>query len=196
MGCPVIYKITNQINGKAYIGQSTRALKRKHDHFCPSNSTCKALKAAMKKYGRENFNFEIICTALHPDHLDALEIDFIKHFDSFGKNGYNLTIGGYNGASKLRAKAIIGYDIQTGQTIEISAINHVQTLGFDPRGVWRGLKGEYFQYRGFFWFYKSEFNVMSLKRRILALHTKIDQLGNRGIDLFNKTRLITLLGGY
>ena len=61
-----IYKITNQLNGHAYIGLSKNCLKRWNDHYSKSchpqkqEDYDKPLYKAMRKYGRENFSFEII----------------------------------------------------------------------------------------------------------------------------------------
>ena len=52
-----IYKITNKINNKSYIGISTRLFERIQYHFeCPNSK----MKKDLKKYGIENFKFEIL----------------------------------------------------------------------------------------------------------------------------------------
>lgn len=190
----VIYKITNTINGKTYIGQSIQPKKRKHDHFCQKNTSCKALKHSMIKYGRDNFEFELLCSA-KKEHLNDLEIYFIDYFKSFGKNGYNLTPGGKNGTADMAAKTVIGYDIKTGKTVEIFGINRAGQFGFDPRSITRAIKGEYSQFKGYLWFYESEYNLSSLKNRLIELKKKCDNFHNKGIHLVNKTRLIRLLEG-
>lgn len=97
-----IYKITNKINGKTYIGQSRNIYKRWHGH----KETCKRTKykdvllyKAMNKYGIENFEFEII-EICDEELLDEKEIFYIEKYGSFahGKNkGYNQTLGGGGG---------------------------------------------------------------------------------------------------
>ena len=88
-----IYKITNKINGHAYIGQSVNIQKRltKHKHYEQEDSHY-PLYRAFQKYGIENFLFEILeeCTI---DELDNREIYWIQYYDTF-KNGYNQTSGG------------------------------------------------------------------------------------------------------
>lgn len=59
----VIYKITNTINNKFYIGSTQNLIKRYYthlNHIRTNKSTCIALIAAVKKYKEENFKFEII----------------------------------------------------------------------------------------------------------------------------------------
>lgn len=91
-----IYKITNKINGKVYIGQSVDIDKRKREHL--NNYKRDEIKhyilyRAINKYGVNNFEFEVIC-GCSIDELDDLEIKYIKLYNSYKGNGYNMTLGG------------------------------------------------------------------------------------------------------
>lgn len=91
-----IYKITNKINGKVYIGQSVDIDKRKREHFNNykrEENKHYILYKAINKYGINNFKFEVICECLIEE-LDDLEIKYIKLYDSYKANGYNMTLGG------------------------------------------------------------------------------------------------------
>ena len=96
-----IYKITNKITSKIYIGQTKRTIKQRwseHKQTCKSSKDPKydyPLYRAIRKYGIHNFKIEEIeqCSF---DNLDEREIYWIKFFDSF-HNGYNLTLGGEGG---------------------------------------------------------------------------------------------------
>ena len=90
----IIYKITNQINGKIYIGQTKQSLQKRWNNHCCKNSHCSILHSAIKKYGAENFTVEQIDVASSKDELDKKEIFWISHFDSIAPNGYNLSAGG------------------------------------------------------------------------------------------------------
>ena len=92
-----IYKITNVINNKVYIGKSVDI----YDRWTAHKRASKPIKEggdnftihkAIRKYSIENFTFEIIekCT---PDELSEKEIFWIKYFNSY-YNGYNDTLGG------------------------------------------------------------------------------------------------------
>ena len=90
-----IYKITNKVNGKVYIGQTTKTLSvRFSNHCCPSNG-CRFLGSAIKKYGRENFTIEEIDHATSQEESDLLEIKHIAECDSTNRKfGYNIEKGG------------------------------------------------------------------------------------------------------
>lgn len=91
-----IYKITNKINGKVYVGQTTQTVELRWKQHCKSNSTCSILSSAIKKYNKDNFIVEQIDIAETIEELNIKETYWIGHYDSFGKNGYNLTSGGEN----------------------------------------------------------------------------------------------------
>lgn len=89
-----IYKITNSINNKVYIGQSKNPIRRYKEHIAEAGKTDTiGLYAAMRKYGINNFKIEIIEGPIN--NYNEREIYWIKQYDSFN-NGYNLTIGGDN----------------------------------------------------------------------------------------------------
>lgn len=88
-----IYKITNLINGKIYIGQSINYTKRWKDHIKDSSkiNPPSMIGRAIKKYNVENFSFELIEEAYSALELNFLEELYIKKHKSFvRKNGYNL----------------------------------------------------------------------------------------------------------
>lgn len=93
---PYIYKITNQINGKSYIGKTLKTVAdRWKDHISESQRVRqehRPLYSAIKKYGIENFVIEEIesCSDLE---LSDRERYWIEYFGTF-KYGYNATIGG------------------------------------------------------------------------------------------------------
>ena len=97
-----IYKITNTINNKAYIGQSLNIEERwkRHKYHCHIIDHY-PLYQAFAKYGIDNFNFEIIKECL-PEELNSLEMYYINYYDTF-KNGYNQTEGG-EGTLNLNVK--------------------------------------------------------------------------------------------
>lgn len=93
----VIYKITNTINGKVYIGQTTQnPTARWYQHGTCSTSKNTAIGPAIVKYGKENFTFEVLCHTRTIEDLNSLEIDLIKYYNCLSPNGYNVDYGGCN----------------------------------------------------------------------------------------------------
>lgn len=92
-----IYKITNTINGKSYIGQSTDIHRRWRNEIADSNNSNShsynyPLMKAFRKYGADNFKFEVI-EECKSEELNQKEVYWIDYFDTFF-HGYNQTIGG------------------------------------------------------------------------------------------------------
>lgn len=96
----IIYKITNKINDKIYVGQTILPLSdRWSDHTRPhrgKNKARSAIALAIKKYGKENFSIEIIAYGTSLENLNALEKQYIIEFSCLAPNGYNLSPGGDN----------------------------------------------------------------------------------------------------
>lgn len=88
-----IYKITNNINGKSYIGQTTDYNRRFQEHKALGygNEKNKLLYYAFKKYGIDNFSFEVIENKT--SNYNEREKYWIAYYDTF-ENGYNMTEGG------------------------------------------------------------------------------------------------------
>jgi hypothetical protein len=103
----VIYKITNIINGKSYIGKTKyiNPNKRFREHLREyKKDRCKdrPLYRAFNKYGVDNFSFEIL---LETDTPEIDEVRLIEEYDTF-KTGYNATLGG-DGKSYVNEELII-----------------------------------------------------------------------------------------
>ena len=92
-----IYKITNLINGQSYIGQSINIEKRwAQERQSAFNTNYKSynypISRAFRKYGLDNFQFEVLEECLQSQ-LNEREKDWIIQYDTF-YNGYNQTLGG------------------------------------------------------------------------------------------------------
>lgn len=90
-----IYKYENKLNGHIYIGQSQNIEKRYQQHLYDSQNRAEratGVDIAIKKYGIENFTFEII-ELCELNQLDEKEQKWIEYYDSY-YNGYNQTPGG------------------------------------------------------------------------------------------------------
>ena len=87
-----IYKATNILNGKMYIGQTARPERRFAEHTW-KGSKSKILSAAIKKHGKENFEFKILCWCPDKAYADMVETKLIEAHDT-RRVGYNICVGG------------------------------------------------------------------------------------------------------
>lgn len=91
-----IYKITNTINGKLYIGQTSASIEERWKEHIKNarreNIQNRPLYKAINKYGLDNFKIDIIEEIPNED-IVSREKYWIEYYGTF-KHGYNATIGG------------------------------------------------------------------------------------------------------
>lgn len=143
-----IYKITNKLNGHSYIGQSTNIENRWKAHKNPYNwerEIRKPLYLAFKKYGIENFSFEVI-EQCDSDMLDSKEKFWIDYYNTY-KNGYNQTSGGEDNhgdnhpGHKLTSDDVIAIRIRYNnherrKDVYLDYNNRIGESGFNK--IWKG----------------------------------------------------------
>ena len=99
-----IYKITNTINGKFYIGQTIQNVKERFYQHCATKCSKAvsnmAIHRAIKKYGKSNFTVEVI-EEIDSANLNDRERYWIKYYNSYN-NGYNSTKGGQDGCKSFK----------------------------------------------------------------------------------------------
>ena len=94
---PGIYILTNKVNGKQYVGLDSNLPCRVNDHLA-GKSLCPAILNAIRKYGSESFDVEIIpYTGISRESLCAVEKWKIFQLGTMSPSGYNLTSGGDGG---------------------------------------------------------------------------------------------------
>ena len=98
----IIYKTTNILNNKIYIGQD----KNNNPSYYGSG---KKLQRSIKKYGKENFTKEILEYCVDETHLNEREIHWISYYNSQDRNiGYNISEGGKEGDRKIGHEIVKG----------------------------------------------------------------------------------------
>lgn len=134
-----VYKITNQVNGKIYIGVTIRSLKERwNEHQSRAKERTGHLYVAMRYYGIENFTIESIDeSAKTQEQLFQLEQKYIKEYNSMNPAiGYNMTIGG-DGVKSL----ILDEDLIIRLYKEGHSSNEIaEQLGVSPNTICRRLK--------------------------------------------------------
>lgn len=103
-----IYKITNLINNKVYIGKTLKIIQERWKEHCKDylkrDKENRPLYSAMKKYGINNFMIEEV-EQCSDEEASEKEIYWIGRYDSYN-NGYNATLGG-DGKLRLNHQEII-----------------------------------------------------------------------------------------
>lgn len=127
----VIYIGTCSINGKQYVGQTVAKdpFRYIRGHFSSArNGSKKFLHKAIRKYGEENFIFEIIWHTVDKASLDISENSFIELFETTAPNGYNLRGGGSHGKHSEASKALIKATLATSHVIAKRAVSNADPL--------------------------------------------------------------------
>jgi len=103
----IIYKSTNKITGKIYIGQTTKNLEQRIKGHIKESKIDKnrPFLSSINKYGEDNFIFETIDSADNLNELNDKEIYWINFYNSVSPNGYNVT-GGGQGKKMIKTKEL------------------------------------------------------------------------------------------
>ena len=116
-----IYKYTNKINNKVYIGQTSQTLARRAKKDGEGYKHCLHFYSAIQKYGWENFSCEIL------EQVSELEADdkekyYIQYYNSID-NGYNIDCGGH--IEKVRSEQTKQKISKAGKGIKNSRAKNV-----------------------------------------------------------------------
>ena len=135
MGC--IYKITNTVNGKAYIGQTIHNINERVRHHFNGHGN-RILKNAIKKYGADIFVVEVLHDNIDDELLNIYEIESIKKYNTLRPSGYNLTSGGDSGKRSAETCRKISKSL-TGKKLSKS---HRESLSRSRKGKPPSNKGK------------------------------------------------------
>ena len=112
----VIYKWTNKLSGKSYIGQTIDEKQRYYRHLTLGAKFGSLIDKVIEKEGKENFVYEVLERITGEreeviEKLNILEKKYIEDFDTIVPNGYNLKTGGLQGSkySEETRKKLIAY---------------------------------------------------------------------------------------
>ena len=172
----IIYKATNKINNKVYIGQTIRTLEERiyYHYYRAANQpeiTHTHFINAIRKYGQEAFQWEIIDSAENKDELDNKEKYWIQYYDSI-HNGYNIQAGG-NEQSTAKfliacgAKPFYAYRVNgefLGEFLSCRAFS--RQFNVADTHISDVLNKKYNSYCGFIVIYKEEFTEELLEQRL------------------------------
>lgn len=169
----LIYKHTNKVNHKCYIGQTCRAddpnLRWQNGY---GYSKCRKFYNAIKKYGWDSFEHEILAEVDNVAAADELEIEFIKKFDSI-KNGYNITLGG---AGRHIYKPVLQMDLDKNIIARFDSIAAAEielNLPIRHSNITQCCNGTLRTSHGYCWCYEADYETYEIKSLKKAPHTNI-----------------------
>lgn len=163
----IVYKTTNLLNGKIYVGKD----EKNNPNYLGSG---KILKLAVKKYGLENFQKEILEYCETKEELNKKEIYWIDKL-SATTHGYNIAEGGTGGQTKF--KKVYQFE-KNGMLVKewCSAAKIEKELGFDSSAILKVCKGKLLSFKGFIWSYENIVKPFNDTRTIEIL--QYDRQGN------------------
>jgi group I intron endonuclease len=114
-----VYKIKCLVNGKEYVGITCRLKRRKKEHLLWGRSRdSRGIRGAIKKYGPDNFVFEVLHEAPTADDARTMERQLIAEYRTMVPNGYNLTTGGESGGPGIKVSDEVKRHLsKTGKTL-------------------------------------------------------------------------------
>lgn len=127
---PYVYKITNNINGKIYIGKTSQTVERRFAEHCHDRTRYpkRPLYAAMNKYGVECFSVEVVEFCPNDEITSDREVYWINYYQSYSK-GYNATFGG-------DGKRVYDYNLIYQEWLKSrNCAETAKVLGVDPETV-------------------------------------------------------------
>ena len=124
-----IYKITNTLNNKSYIGQSVSIYKRwqQHKDGAKKPHHNSAIHLAMQKYGIDFFEFTVL-EECEPSLLNEKEAYWANYYNTYVPNGYNIVLCGQAlGTNYMKTVSCYGIDgirIETWESISVAASDY------------------------------------------------------------------------
>lgn len=168
----LIYKHTNKLNGKVYIGQTKQSTtlrwKNGKGYLRNDNHQNSVFSNAILKYGWENFTHEILENNIPTqEEANNREIFWIKHFNSYigfeNSNGYNMTLGGDTG--EHLGYSVLQIDKKTLQIINkfpstAEAARCITNKEGNASAIRSVCEGKKHSLGGYFWCYEKSYNEL------------------------------------
>lgn len=162
-----IYKATNKINGKSYIGQTIDFDVRKHTHihrrdkYCDVNSV---FHKALDKYGEDEFEWAILMTVPGKEFANTAERAMIKKYNTYKPNGYNLTKGG-DGGSMWNAMPVVCLTLDGKFVKRYDSASEASFDGFYEGGVLRSCRDATSETKGHIFMFESDYKKYGGRRK-------------------------------
>lgn len=180
MNTYIIYKASNTINDKVYIGCTKHFERRVKDHLrCSPTEDCE-FHRAIEELGKDKFKFEIIDKAEGIEEGHRLEQFYIDKYDSF-KNGYNSTIGGYT-ATPWNVKPIVCLDLEGNFVKRYDSAGEAKRDGYSDSNVLECCKGILRSVKSHTFMFEDDYEANGPKRYIKPTPFNLTPVVQCGLD--------------
>ena len=159
-----IYCITNNVNGKQYIGQTSTTIGQRFigHRYRAKHDSNQYIHNAMRSYGIENFIVkEVKCISNGSlsdlcNELDKLESYYISLYNTLNPNGYNNTVGGrQNDGFQIKERKVFQFSLQGDLIDEYNNLKEAADItGFDKTGISKCCLLETHSSYGYVWRYE------------------------------------------
>lgn len=175
-----IYKAVNKVNKKLYIGETCDFRARVWQHLrCYEKEDC-LFHQEIKKYGIDNFEFEIIETTETEERAIELEKKYIKEWKTYSPYGYNMNMGGVGGHN---ARAVVCLNLDGEFVKRYRGAGEAGKDGYNNVNVLLCCKGKLLTCKNHMFMFEDEYMKSGAKRYIKpenARKKKIIQCDDKG----------------
>ena len=169
----IIYLVTNKLNGKQYVGQTIRPISERWRDHCRVNDD-NYFHRAIRKYGAENFNVDVIDVAKTEEELDQKEVFWIGKLCTMVPHGYNIKRGGnvsmrgLYGGMNPKTRLIYQFTLEGGMVNGYWGVSEANRVtGISDTTIRRSLKANgNVLAGGFLWMYADEFTPQRCAEKI------------------------------
>lgn len=167
-----IYVYTNKINGKKYVGQTNRTLKRRaNGNKGKGYKKCPVFWNAIQKYGWGNFEPEILYDNLTQKEANELEIKTINELKTLNRDfGYNICTGGDCSKNYSLMIPVVQFDLDFNFIARYDSLHDAENhTNADQSHISRVCKHVYKHAGGYIWLFEEDYlNANYNKEEILA----------------------------
>lgn len=151
-----IYKCTNKVDNKIYIGCTRNFTSRVRQHLKASLKENKVFHEAIRKYGVCSFTWEILELAEYADDAFELEKKYIEEYGSMYPNGYNLTSGGA-GAPDYGGRRVVKLTLDGEYVKTYGCANATDRDGYNVTDVLRVCKHRRRSAKGYVFMFEDDY---------------------------------------
>lgn len=187
-----IYCITNNVNGKQYVGQTLTTIRNRfRQHKSDSRKYNYPLYNAFNKYGINSFSVIELRKIEQKDKkimkniLDDLEISYISSYNTKIPNGYNILDGGNSNNGETSKIKVYRFDLEGNLLKVYNSATEIHDVDINVNNVGKVCRSGSLFSKGYLWSY----NKTVTKQDIKIVHKNLEKLKNKRIKILENLNL-------